>query len=72
MILTLITFIIGVVTTIMSFFGTLMITNDVSLLTILIVWQLFMIVMWLLNRLAHGSGSRGARSAPSTRGVDEK
>ena len=67
MIITVLTFIIGIVTSIMSFFGTLMITQNVSLLHLLIVWQLIMIVLWLINKLGKGSGGRGVKKVDNDR-----
>lgn len=59
MILQLVGFIVGCATSVMSFFGTLMISQNVSLLSFLIVWQIFMIMFWLLNRMSRGNGSHG-------------
>lgn len=61
MIINVLTFIIGIITSIMTFFGTLMITQNVSLLHFLIIWQLLIIVLWLLNKLGKGSGGRGVK-----------
>ena len=68
MIITVLTFIIGIVTSIMTFFGTLMITQNVSLLHLLIVWQLIMIILWLINKLGKGSGGRGVKKVDNGRG----
>lgn len=61
MIITVLTFIIGCVTSILTFFGTLMITQNVSLLHFLIIWQLLIIILWLINKLGKGSGGRGVK-----------
>ena len=61
MIITVLTFIIGCITSILTFFGTLMITQNVSLLHFLIIWQLLIIILWLINKLAKGSGGRGVK-----------
>lgn len=61
MIITVLTFIIGCVTSIVTFFGTLMITQNVSFLHFLIIWELMIIILWLLNKLARGSGGRGQK-----------
>ena len=68
MIITVLTFIIGIVTSIMTFFGTLMITQNVSLLHLLIVWQLIIIILWLINKLGKGSGGRGVKKVDNDRG----
>lgn len=61
MIITVLTFLIGIVTSIVSFFGTLMITQNVSLLHVLIIWELIVIILWFLNKLGRGSGGRGVK-----------
>lgn len=67
MIITVLTFLIGIVTSIVTFFGTLMITQNVSLLHVLIIWELIVIILWFLNKLGHGSGGRGVKKVDHDR-----
>lgn len=61
MIIQVLGFLIGIVTSIVTFFGTLMITQNVSLLHFLIIWELLIIILWLINKLANGHGGRGQK-----------
>lgn len=67
MIITVLTFLIGVITSIASFFGTLMITQNVSLLHFLVIWELIVIILWFLNKLGKGSGGRGVKQISNDR-----
>lgn len=67
MIITVLTFLIGVITSIATFFGTLMITQNVSLLHFLVIWELIVIILWFLNKLGKGSGGRGVKQVSHDR-----
>lgn len=57
MILTVLSFMFSIIGSLISKMGDLMITNGVSMLTFLIVWELIIILLGLLNKLGHGSGN---------------
>lgn len=68
MILNVLNFMISIITSIVSYLGRLMITDNVSFLSILIIWQLIVVILWFLNKLGRGSGGRGVKRVDHDRG----
>lgn len=57
MILNVLSFLFGIVASIVAKMNDLMITTGVSLLSVLIIWQLIIIILGLLSKLGKGSGN---------------
>lgn len=62
MILNVLSFLLGVVASLASKMGDLIITENVSLLGFLVIWQLVVILLWFINKLGKGSGGRGVKT----------